>query len=87
MKNNIQNSCGKRGCEITLLPSDSKIKQVNSNGATDKNISLLSNDSRVGIILSGVHETKHDIQKVLSLAITSLDKELEKEGQMEKMAA
>ena len=30
MKNNIQNSCGKRGCEITLLPSDSKIKQVNS---------------------------------------------------------
>lgn len=31
MKNNITNSCGnKRGCEITLLPSDSKIKQVNS---------------------------------------------------------
>ena len=65
MKNNIQNSCGKRGCEITLLPSD----------------------SRVRTILSGVHETKHGIQKVLSLAITSLDKELEKEGQMEKMAA
>jgi hypothetical protein len=65
MKNNIKNSCGKRGCEITLLPSD----------------------SRVRTILSGVHETKHDIQKVLSLAITSLDKELEKEGQVEKMAA
>jgi len=65
MKNKIQNSCGKRGCEITLLPSD----------------------SRVRTILSRVHETKYDIQKVLSLAITSLDKELEKEGQMEKMAA
>jgi hypothetical protein len=88
MKNNIKNSCGKRGCEITLLPSDSKIKQVNSkNGATNKIISLLSNDSRAGVILSGVHETKYDIQKVLSLATTSLDKELEKEGQMEKMVA
>ena len=88
MKNKIQDSCGKRGCEITLLPSDSKIKQVNSkNGVANKIIYLLSNDSRVGAILSGVYETKHDIQKVLSLAITSLDKELEKEGQMEKMAA
>lgn len=88
MKNNIQNSCGKRGCEITLLPSDSKIKQVNSkNGVTNRNFTLLPSDSRVRTILSGMHETKHDIQKVLSLAITSLDKELEKEGQMEKMAA
>lgn len=29
MKNNVTNSCGnKRGCEITLLPSDKKIDQV-----------------------------------------------------------
>lgn len=64
--NGILNSCRtKRGCEITLLPSD----------------------SRIWIISSGMHETKHDSEKILSLAHISLDKELEKKRQMEKMAA
>lgn len=66
MKNDITNStCSKRGCEITLLPSD----------------------SRVGIIVSRVYGAENDIQKVLPMAYVSLDKELEKEGPMEKMAA
>ncbi len=59
------NACGKRGCEITLLPSDSRIRTVHS----------------------GMHGTKHDTKKVLPLVNLSLDKKLEKEGQMEKMAA
>lgn len=66
MKNEFRNStCSKRGCEITLLPSD----------------------SRVGIIVSRVYGTRNDIQKVLPMAYISLDKELEKEGPMEKMVA
>lgn len=28
MKNDIANSCGKRGCEITLLPSDSRVRVI-----------------------------------------------------------
>ena len=49
--------------------------------------SILPHDSRFGLTLSGVHGTSNDIQKVLSLAHISLDKKLEKEGQVEKMAA
>jgi hypothetical protein len=48
---------------------------------------ILPHDSRLGSVLSGVHETKHGVQKVLSLVNIPLDKKLEKEGQMEKMAA
>ena len=48
---------------------------------------ILPHDSRFGSVLSRVHETKHGVQKVLSMVSLSLDKKLEKEGQMEKMAA
>lgn len=48
---------------------------------------VLPHDSGVGVVLSRVHETKCDIQKVLFMADLSLDKELAQEGQMEKMAA
>jgi hypothetical protein len=48
---------------------------------------ILPHDSGIEHVLSGVHETKHDIQKVLSLVNFVMDKELEKKGQMEKMAA
>ena len=48
---------------------------------------ILPHDSKLGLVLSGVHETKHGVQKVLSMVNLSLDKKLEKEGQMEKMAA
>ena len=66
MKTDVtNNTCSKRGCEITLLPSD----------------------SRVRTIVSRVYGTRNDIQKVLPMAYLSLDKELEKEGQMEAIAA
>jgi hypothetical protein len=55
-------------------------------GNTKINI-ILPHDSRLGPVLSGVHETKYGVQKVLSLVSLPLDKKLEKEGQMEKMAA
>jgi len=50
-------------------------------------IIILPHDSKLGLVLSGVHEIEHGVQKVLSMVSLSLDKELEKEGQMEKMAA
>lgn len=49
--------------------------------------SILPYDSKFGVILSGVYGASNDIQKVLPLAHISLDKKLEKEGQVEKMAA
>lgn len=48
---------------------------------------ILPHDIGVRIVLSRVHGTKYDFSKVLSLVDLSLDKKLEKEGQMEKMAA
>lgn len=50
-------------------------------------ITALPHDSEVKPILSGMHGTRNDIPKILSLANISLDKELDKEGQVEKMAA
>ena len=66
MKTDVTNStCSKRGCFITIL----------------------TRDSRVRTIVSRVYGTRNDIQKVLPMAYLSLDKELEKEGQMEAIAA
>lgn len=47
----------------------------------------LPHDSRFRIVFSGMHGTRNDISKILSLANLSLDKKLAQEGQMEKMAA
>jgi hypothetical protein len=48
---------------------------------------ILPHDSGFGPVLSRVHGTSNDIQKILSLVNLSLDKKLAQEGQMEKMAA
>lgn len=48
---------------------------------------VLPHDSSISTVVSRVHGTKNDFPKILSLANISLDKKLEKEGQMEKMAA
>lgn len=50
-------------------------------------ITALPHDGSVGLVLSGVHETEHDLSQVLFMADLSLDKELAQEGQVEKMAA
>jgi hypothetical protein len=44
-------------------------------------------DSKFGIILGGVYESKYDSTQILSLAYISLDKKLEKERPLEKMVA
>lgn len=48
---------------------------------------ILPHDSRLESVYSGMHGARNGSAKVLCLANISLDKELEKEGQMEKMAA
>jgi hypothetical protein len=56
-------------------------------GNTNKFITLLPSDSRIWTIYSRVHETKYDSKKILSLVNLSLDKKLEKERPLEKMAS
>lgn len=48
---------------------------------------ILTHDISVRPVLSGVHGASNDFPKILSLVNLSLDKKLEKKGQMEKMAA
>lgn len=48
---------------------------------------ILPNDSSIKPILSRVYGTRNDIQEILSSTYFILDEELEKEGQVEKMAA
>lgn len=48
---------------------------------------IIPYDSRFEPIYSGVHGTRNDTTKILSLVNISLDKKLEKEGQVEKIAA
>lgn len=50
-------------------------------------ITALPYDSQPKPVFSRMHGTRNDISKILYLADISLDKELEEEGQMEKMAA
>jgi len=50
-------------------------------------VTALPYDIGVRIVLSGVHGTSNDFPKILSLVNLSLDKKLEKEGQMEAMVA
>lgn len=49
--------------------------------------SNLPYDSKFWIVFGGVHESKYDSAQVLSMAYISLDKKLEKERPLEKMAA
>lgn len=48
---------------------------------------VLPHDSSVSTVVSRVHGATNDFPKILPLANLSLDKKLEKKGQMEKMAA
>lgn len=48
---------------------------------------ILPNDGSFKFVLSGVHGARNDISKILPLVNISLDEKLEKERQVEKMAA
>ena len=48
---------------------------------------ILPYGSRTGAFLSGMHGTRHDIQKVLSILNLSLDLQLAQKKPLEKMAA
>ena len=48
---------------------------------------ILPHDSGIEPVLSSMYGIRNDIQKILSLAHISLDKVVEKEGQMDKAAA
>ena len=60
---------------------------TNSCGRRGCFITALPHDISVRPVLSGMHGTSNDFPKILSLVDLSLDKKLEKKGQMEKMAA
>lgn len=50
-------------------------------------VTALPYDSQPESICAGVYGTRNDIQEILSSTYFVLDEELEKEGQVEKMAA